>query len=68
MRYWKFLDGSIQSCSNDKHVVKDANEISKTKFEQIIASLPAPIITPPRDALQEIDALKAKLRTAGIQV
>lgn len=68
MRYWQFSDGSVQSCSNDKHVVKNAAEINKTEFEQIIASLPVPVAIPTRDALKELDDLKANLKTAGIAV
>lgn len=69
MRYWKFSNpDSVQSCSNDGHEPLEAIEITKKGFDNYIASLPAlPKITP-RDPLKELDTLKAKLVSLGIQV
>jgi len=70
VRYWKFTNpDSVQSCSNDKHMVPGAKEISKVEFNNFIASLPVPPTPAPvRDLLQELDALKAKMEAAGISV
>ncbi len=68
MRYWKFANGSVQSCSNDAHVVPAATEVTKFAFDQVIAALPVRPLVQPRDILAEIDDLKAKLKAAGINV
>ncbi len=68
MRYWKFADGSVQSCSNDSHVVPGATEITAPEFDSIIAALPKVAPVPTRDPLKELDDLKAKLIEAGIKL
>ena len=44
MRYWKFVEAgetkSVQSCSNDEHVVPGAVEIDEAEFRAFLATLP----------------------------
>ena len=68
MRYWRFKDGSVQSCSNDNHKVPSAIEITKAVFTAYINSLSIPTSLIVRDPIKELDELKTKLNSIGITV
>jgi len=70
MKYWKRVDAqgeitTVESYSHDLKV-QGAVEIEKADFDAFIASLPAPVITPPRDLVKELDNLKAELKGKGV--
>ncbi len=70
MKYWKRIDAqgkttTVESYSFDLPI-NGAVEIDKTEFDAYIASLPPPVIKPPRDLAAELDNLKAELKAKGI--
>ncbi len=72
MRYWKRVDNNgktitVESYSHNSEI-EGAIEITKIEFDAFIASLPMSEPIPTRDLAAEIDALKAKLKAAGIRI
>ncbi len=59
MKYWKRVDAyglttTVESYSHDS-VIKKAIEITKSEFDDFLASLPEPELNPSRDAFAELD-------------
>ena len=72
MRYWKRLnpDNSINTVEGYSHDldIPGAKEISQADFDTFIRNLP-PVVTPSmRDALAEVDSLRAQLKANGVLV
>jgi len=66
MKYWKFIDKngkstSVQSCSNNLHIVPEAIEIDKTEYDEYLSSLPHLVTEKVRDLPAEFDDLKARV-------